>query len=217
MNILVIGDLHTPFEHENALKFVKSVYDNEDINEVVFMGDVVDNHAVSYHESDPDGLSAGDELECAINSLRKWHAEFPYAKVCIGNHDVLPNRKAFTGGISSRWMKGLREVLETPTWDFQPYHEIGRWFFSHGVGQLVHTRAADMDRNCVAGHKHSRFEANYRNGNWSIFAGALVDDNSYAMAYGKWDKKTKLGVVVIKDAMSDNPEIKMIPMNKEMM
>jgi hypothetical protein len=157
-------------------------------------------------------MSAGEELQAAIDTLKGWHDAFPGALVCSGNHDVLPNRKAFTGGMSSRWVKELKDVLETPSWNFKPYHEIGEWFFSHGMGQLVHTRAADMNKHCVAGHIHSKFEANYYDGNWSIFAGALVDDDSYAMAYGKWSKKTKLGCVVVKNAMGLFPEVKMIPL-----
>ena len=30
--------------------------------EILFIGDILDNHASSYHELDPDGYSAGDDL-----------------------------------------------------------------------------------------------------------------------------------------------------------
>jgi len=212
MNILVIGDLHCPFEKKGALKFVKKVYDKEDIDKVIFLGDVVDNHAMSYHESDPDGMSAGDELKQAIKHLGKWYKMFPDADVCIGNHDALPKRKGFTSGMSSVWIRSLQEVLKVPRWNFKPLLKYGDWFFSHGVGQSVHSRAVDVKAHCVAGHLHSKFEARFNGEHWSIFGGALVDDTSYAMAYGKFGKKTKHGVVVIKDALSDNPTVKMIKM-----
>jgi len=87
--VLVINDIHLPFEVEDALEFCLAMKKKWRTNIVVFTGDVFDNHKSSYHESDPDGMSAGDELRLAIKKLKKWHKAFPRAKVCIGNHDKL--------------------------------------------------------------------------------------------------------------------------------
>jgi hypothetical protein len=35
-----------------------------------FIGDIIDNHYSSYHESDPDGYSAGEELDRAIDMIK---------------------------------------------------------------------------------------------------------------------------------------------------
>jgi hypothetical protein len=57
---------------------------------------ILDNHYSSYHESDPDGYSAGEELDRAIDMI-KIGIE-PKATVIIGNHDRLVYRKHLVGG-----------------------------------------------------------------------------------------------------------------------
>ena len=54
--ILVIGDIHSPFELEGYLQFCKDTYANYNCNQVIFIGDIIDNHASSFHISDPDGM-----------------------------------------------------------------------------------------------------------------------------------------------------------------
>jgi hypothetical protein len=61
-NILVIGDLHEPFCLDGYLEWCKEQYKIHNCNQVIFIGDIMDNHAYSYHEPDPDGMSAGLEL-----------------------------------------------------------------------------------------------------------------------------------------------------------
>ena len=60
--ILVIGDLHEPLTLKEYLDFCMYIYAVYRCNKVVFIGDVIDNHYSSYHESDPDGLGGSDEL-----------------------------------------------------------------------------------------------------------------------------------------------------------
>src|SRR5690554_1910202 len=70
--VLVIGDLHEPFCLNGYLSHCKKIQEKYNCNEVVFIGDVVDNHYSSYHETDADGLGGGDELDAAINRLSRW-------------------------------------------------------------------------------------------------------------------------------------------------
>ena len=116
--VLAIGDLHEPFCLDKYLRFCKNVDRKTGCNKVVFIGDVIDNHYSSYHETDPDGYSAGEELDRAISRIGKWYRAFPEAYVCIGNHDRLVHRKAYTAGISKRWIRDYSEVLEAPGWEF---------------------------------------------------------------------------------------------------
>ena len=209
-NILVIGDLHFPFEHKKALEFCKSVYKSHDIHEVVQIGDILDMHFSSYHQADPDGHGAGKELELAKKSIAEWEKAFPVMTITTGNHDAMAERKMMTGGLSKEWFRGYNEVLGVKDWKFQPFYETGNWHFSHGMGQMVHTRAKDLGMHCVAGHVHSKMEARNYDGLWSVFTGCLIDDKEYAFAYGKYGKKSKIGCVVIEDAHSINPTVKMI-------
>ena len=50
-NVLVIGDLHEPFCLDGYLDFCIDQYYTYNCTEVVFIGDVIDNHYSSYHEA----------------------------------------------------------------------------------------------------------------------------------------------------------------------
>ena len=88
--ILVVGDLHEPFTHPDYLDFCKQTYSNYNCNQVIFIGDIIDSHGWSYHEHDPDGMSAGNELNLAIKKVAKWYKAFPVADVMIKNQKVNP-------------------------------------------------------------------------------------------------------------------------------
>ena len=85
--ILVIGDLHAPFTLDGYLDFCIDMYAIYNCNQVIFIGDIIDNHYASFHTTDPDGLGGGDELELAVEDVAKWYDAFPVADVTIGNHD----------------------------------------------------------------------------------------------------------------------------------
>ncbi len=129
--ILVIGDLHEPFCLDGYLEHCKEIYAKHNCNKVIFIGDVIDNHYSSYHDPDPDGLGGGDELDQAIKKLAGWYKAFPNADVCIGNHDRIISRKAFSSGVPKRWVKSFGEVLETPNWNYDTR-------FVYDVIQYIH-------------------------------------------------------------------------------
>ena len=59
--ILVIGDIHAPFTLHGYLDFCKETYAIYNCNQVIFIGDIIDNHYSSFHTTDPDGMGGGDE------------------------------------------------------------------------------------------------------------------------------------------------------------
>ena len=73
--ILVVGDIHAPFELEGYLNFCKETYAKHLCNQVVFIGDIIDNHYTSYHETSSDGLGGADELHHAIETVKEWKEE----------------------------------------------------------------------------------------------------------------------------------------------
>ncbi len=79
-------------------------------SEVVHIGDEVDNHAISYHESKPDGHGAGREADLAQEAMYKWYKTFSNVKVCIGNHSALHKRKAQTSGLPERFIKSMYSI-----------------------------------------------------------------------------------------------------------
>ena len=61
--ILLIPDLHIPYHHPDSFAFLDAVKRKYKPTEVINLGDMEDNHAISFHESDADLFSAGDELK----------------------------------------------------------------------------------------------------------------------------------------------------------
>ena len=68
---------------------IASTFEQLRVDKVVCIGDMTDNHAISYHEKDPDLHSHRDELLLARKKLKPWHKDFPGLEICIGNHDDL--------------------------------------------------------------------------------------------------------------------------------
>ena len=214
-NVLVIGDTHIPFEREDYLPFCKEVYRDYDCDTVVHIGDLVDNHAMSYHEHDPNGMSAGDEYELTKEQVRIWTKVFPKVKVCKGNHDELPERKAITHGIPQAMIKNFKEIWGLPkTWEYQYSYEIDGVKYEHGLGrsgQYAHIKGAQQNmQSTVMGHLHTNAGVGWSANDYKIVFGLAVgcgiDRHTYAMQYANsFVKKPLLGCGVVtnrgKDAM----------------
>lgn len=205
--VLCIGDLHAPYMHEDAVKFLISIKKKFKPTSVIFMGDEVDAHATSYHEHDPDLASAGDELKAAIKQLQPLYAAFPNAVVLESNHGSLVYRKALTAGIPSAVLKGYREILHAPKgWTWKYDHtistELGDVYFHHGKSGTQEKLSKNMAMSACQGHFHNKFYISYwssPNGlYWDANAGCLVNNRSRAMAYGKNNlQKPIVGCMVI--------------------
>ena len=200
-NVLVIGDLHEPFCLDNYLSHCIETYNKYKCNEVVFIGDIIDNHASSYHETDPDGHSAGQELKMAIQRIKQWYQAFPKATVIIGNHDRLIMRKAYSSGLSKMWIKDYAEVLGTPGWNFTDSIEIDNVLYIHGEGGTARARVRRDLQSIVQGHLHSQAYIDWCVGaKFKLFGmqtGCGIDHRSYAMAYGKEGPKPAIACGVI--------------------
>jgi len=198
--ILVIGDLHCPFEHPRYFDHCVQTYENYACNQVIFIGDLIDSHASSRHESDPDGVSPRTELDMAIESLKKWNTAFPVADVVIGNHDRIVLRKAFSSSIPSVWIKSFNEVLGT-SWNWVARIEYDGVQYVHGEGGTARTKAKNDMQSTVQGHIHTQAYCEWMVGNnFKIFGmqvGCGIDRNSYAAAYAKHFKKQAIGCGVV--------------------
>lgn len=203
-NVLIISDLHAPFIRKGYLEHCKRIKEKHKCNKIIFIGDLIDNHYSSFWETNPDGLSAGDELESATIQLKKWYKEFPKAVVIIGNHDRLVLRKAFSSGVSKKWIRDYADVLETPNWDFQIQYELDNVLYLHGEGCFNLINAVlNKRKNLVIGHFHSKAEIIYNASEkdllWGMAVGSGVDDKTYAMEYGRFNLKKSIiscGVII---------------------
>lgn len=192
--ILVVGDTHIPFEHRDYLDFCIRIHKQLKCTDVVHIGDLVDNHAISYHEHDPNGQSPLDEMKMADKKLQKWFKAFPKASLCRGNHDRLVDRKARTNGLPERCFKDFREIWNLPDgWKDDFSFIIDNVKYTHGTGYSGrggHLQCAvDNRMSCVIGHLHSfagiEYSANERDCVFGMNVGSGVDRHSYAMEYGR--------------------------------
>jgi hypothetical protein len=187
-NILIIGDLHAPFIQEGYLEHCKETYKKYHCNKVIFIGDLIDNHYSSFYDTDPDGLSAGQELEQSIEQLKPWYKAFPIADVCIGNHDRRVMTATFKVGLSKRWIRDFKEVLQTPTWRFADTFTYDNVLYTHGeAGNNLLTLLLNTRLNLVIGHWHAKVEIIYNASKkdllWAMSVGCGIDIKQYAFAY----------------------------------
>ena len=199
--ILVIGDLHAPFDLDQYFDHCVETYAKYNCNQVVFIGDVIDNHFSSYHETDANGMGGAQELDLAIDRLRRWYKQFPVADVTIGNHDRLIMRKAQSSAVPSKWIKQYKEVLETPNWNFTERVVYDNVQYIHGEAGTARTKSkADM-MSTVQGHLHTQCYTEWAVGrNFKVFGcqvGCGINFDTYAMAYAKAGKKPAIGCAVV--------------------
>ena len=190
-NVLVVGDLHAPFTHKDYLTFLKAQYKRFNCGKVVFIGDIVDNHAMSFHEVNADGYSAGEELIKAREILKGYYKAFPKAVVTIGNHGLLPFRKASANGISRHILKDPSEIWQSPkgwTWKDQVIIDNVRYVHGTAMGK-ANKLAPSTGMSTVLGHWHSlayvEYHANFATRVFSMQVGCGIDYKSYAYEYGK--------------------------------
>jgi len=198
--ILVVGDLHEPFCLDGYLQFCKETYAKWNCNQVIFIGDIIDNHYSSYHESDPNGMGGGAELDLAIKKVSKWSKAFPKADVLIGNHDRIIMRKAFSSAIPQEWIKSYNEVLGTD-WNWCESIVYDDVLYEHGEGGQAKTKARNNMMSSVCGHTHTEAYVQWYVGKkYRVFGmqvGCGVDATTYAAAYAKNFKKQAIGCGIV--------------------
>lgn len=210
--VLVVGDLHAPYTHPDAIPFLRHVRDTYCPDMVIQVGDETDGHAISFHDSDPNLDSAGVELEKAKLVLEEVHDLFPNLLVCDSNHGSLIYRRAKAHGLPVQFIKKYRDILfpdhGAPGWSWADAWvlntPLGPVRFQHQVSGDFMLNASHERTSLVLGHEHGRFEVQYAASSSALYfgayAGCLIDKDSMAFAYGKLHrKKPILGCMVITD------------------
>lgn len=204
-SVFIIPDVHEPFSIDGFAEWCRETADRWGCDTIVQIGDLVDNYASSLHEKDPDNPSANDEYEKAAARLEKWFTLFPDVIMTLGNHDDRPLRTAKVGGLSSRFVKGFREVWGIPSgWKICQEAEIDGVLYVHegGGGKSPSlTRAMYELMPVVSGHYHTVAGVAYHSGRkvqlWGLDVGCGVNRDSYAMAYNKSLRGYMLGAGVV--------------------
>jgi len=199
--LLVIGDLHEPFCKEGYMQHCVDTYDRFNCNQVLFIGDIIDNAFASFHETPAELPSGQDELDFAIAKVQEWYEVFPIATIIVGNHDRIIARKLVRAGVPQKWLKSYNEVLGTPTWNWTERAVFDGVQFVHGEGGSARTKAKNDMMSTVQGHIHTQCYVEYNSGSKIVFSmqiGCGVERESLAMSYAKAFKTQQIacGVVI---------------------
>lgn len=207
ITVLAIPDLHIPFHHKDALKFLAAVKRKYKPQVAVSLGDLEDWHSISMHDHDPDGLSPGMELSELRKQVKPLFKLFPKLFICTSNHGNLPIRRAFKFGLPSELIKSFRDILQAPqSWVWADQWEFDGVVYEHGEAfsgaqGAIKSANANM-QSTVIGHIHAfagiQYSANQKHLIYGFNVGCLIDKDAYAFAYGKKIKaKPILGVGII--------------------
>lgn len=208
--ILLISDMHIPYHHPDTVEFLQHLKEKYNPTKVVCLGDELDKHALSYHDSDPDLPSAGDELRMSLPVIAQLHALFPRMDILDSNHGSLVWRKAKTHGIPKHYIKSYRDVLEVDegwTWHYDMTLDLPngqKVYLCHGKMSDITKMSQQMGMCTVAGHYHQSYKIEYWGNSfqlyWGLQAGCLIDDKSLAFAYNNTNlKRPVIGTGLIID------------------
>ena len=208
-NTLAFSCPHLPFEHKHFLPFIIQTYKRFKCSTIICLGDLVDNHSISYHEHDPDGWAPAQEMEETDKHLAPWFKAFPKVLMCRGNHDCLVDRKGKTVGLPRRAFKPFRNIWNLPKkWEDEFEHVVDGVLYKHGTGfsgKTGHIKAAEDSRMpTVIGHLHAVLGAEWlvseKDRIFGMAVGCGVNRKKYAFAYGvNYQRKPVLGCGVILD------------------
>ena len=205
----IISDTHYPFAHKAHLNFLYETFNKFQVNRVVHIGDLVDGHSWSYHESANGAVSPSKESELAQKDIDKLFKTFGSGDLVMGNHDLLISRKAQTHNIPKKFLKTFEEIWNFPKgWNTHNHITIDDVLYIHGTGKSgVNASVSlmtDYRQSVVSGHTHSAggvsYRASYRDLTFGLNVGCLIDVDSYAMEYGRnFSKKPTLGCGIVID------------------
>lgn len=210
--ILFISDMHIPYHHPDTLTFLKMLKDRYNPTRVICLGDELDKHALSFHDSDPDLMSAGDELRAALPVIKQVENLFPVMDIIDSNHGSMVFRKAKHHGVPRHYLKSYNDVLEVGDgWKWHMDMTITlpdgqKVYIHHGKSAEAIKTSQAMGMSHVCGHFHESFGVKYwANPNGLYFAinsGCLIDDNNYAFSYNNVNlKRPIIGTSLIIDGV----------------
>ena len=185
-NILCIPDLHQPFELEGFIEFCVALYYKYHCTDVVFIGDIIDNHHSSFHIPNSSGMGVSNELTKAIELMRPWYEAFPDAYVTMGNHDRIPKRQANAAGLDTRWISAISDVFQVPGWNFVDHIIIDGIYFTHGAKRHAVPNALKKGMPVVQGHFHQHCYVNHiTQKTWAMQLGIGFDKTKYGFEYAQ--------------------------------
>ena len=197
--VLVISDMHIPYNHPGTVDFLGELKERYSPTRIVCVGDELDKHAMSFHDSDPDLDSAGVELEKSRKIIKQIEDMFPKMDLIDSNHGSMVHRKAKHHGIPRHYIKSYNDVLGVGTgwkwhYDLTIMLPDGKpVYFHHGKAADGLKLSQSMGMSVVQGHYHEKFTTAYWANSLGLYfsmqVGCLIDDDSLAFAYNNTNLK----------------------------
>ena len=164
-NILFMSDMHAPYHHRDTLAFYKAIKSEFDLTDIKNVGDIVDNHMMSYHEYETEALGPREEYEEAKKTLKEVEKLFPEMTVSTGNH-------CFTKETEVRTQRGwlpVAEVTEADSILSMDENENSYWGTVDKVhefdyeGQMLNWKSQVASLQVTPGHRvyhksHGKYE-----------------------------------------------------------
>lgn len=222
-----MSDLHIPFQHPDALKFLRAIYKKywgRAQNPLcVILGDELTWSSISYHEKDPSLPNSELEYTMSLLPVAELYRIFPKAKVLESNHGSLVYRKQKSHGLPKAVFKHYNDILEIPRSDWQWVRDLTisvandrKVYFCHGRSSDVTKLGQIMGVCTVQGHYHEKFKIEYWGTTlgdyWSMQCGCLIDNTSAEFEYNKLNLKTPIigtGVII-----NGEPKLLKMPLDK---
>ena len=192
--ILVISDLHIPYHHQDSFDFLREIKKEFDPDFIINIGDMLDFHAISMHQHDPDLYSPGHELKVSRKFVNELESIFPKVIEVDSNHSSLVYRRALKFGMSKEFLKDYGDFLGTKKWTWTDDITLTmsngqRCFFTHGRSADILKVSQAMGMSAVQGHYHTKFViswwANPDNLFFGMNVGCLINQKSMAFSYAK--------------------------------
>jgi len=211
-SILVISDQHAPYHHIDTLDFLKAIKLKYKPDCVVNIGDEMDWHSISFHDSHPGLYSPSHELVVAKKFFQELEKIFPKQYIMDSNHGSLVFRKATKHGLPHEIFKSYNNMLGVGkgwTWHDDLIIKASNGqniYFCHGKYKDVLKVAQQYGMCTVQGHYHTSFKIDYwSNPNellWGMQVGCLINMKSLAFEYNKLQKsRPVIGTGVIIDGL----------------
>jgi len=206
----VIGDTHFPFTHPRYLDFCRDTFAEYNVGQIVHIGDIIDNHALSRHKTEPVADGVITEFEKAKAMVEQWGEVFPNMTITSGNHDGIIERQAAELGVPSAFLKSNQELYKMPSgWKVVEDVIIDDVLYKHGIGSGgMHGAYNSARRQCmsvVQGHTHSfagvKWISTPQKLWWGMSVGCGIDIDAYAFLYGKYmENRPVLGCGIVKNS-----------------
>lgn len=210
--ILIMGDIHFPYHHQDAIDFLEKTINTFRPDVIVNVGDEIDSNALSFYPQNPALHNATTELKYARECLKDLDSVIGSIPVlsCESNHTSRMYRKAKNAGIPKDLILPYEQALGVD-WEWHkdivlPMTNKTDIMFSHTKGNNTLLAGQQSGMNLVCGHFHKRANIMY----WTDMRGqeyfvaqcpCLIDFDSPAYSYDENSaNRPVLGAMVIVDS-----------------